>query len=74
MAQETVTKYKLGWDIDDGIGIVEIKTVAGVKPQMRLPAAGFTAIAAILQHEKPVYYDTDQKILYTGPEPIGDLE
>lgn len=74
MAKEEITKYKLAWDIDNGHGVVELKTTSGVMPQIKVPGAAFTSICAILQNEKPVYFDTTSKSIYTGAEPIGEIE
>ena len=73
MAHENITQYKLAWDLEKSIGYISIYTAqSGEKPPMTFTtASSFNAVALILQNEKPVYYETDKKIIYSGAEPVG---
>lgn len=65
MAHEKVTGYKIAWDLDDGKGIIDIRT-SNNSFQVEVSAEAFSAITSVLQHQESIYYDTDQNKIYVG--------
>lgn len=68
-----IIAYKLVWDVDNHVGIVEIG-LRGAQPIVLQPvvAAEFTAIAAIL-NESPIAWNPATRAIVTGTEAPGGL-
>lgn len=73
-----VTHYKLNWNLQDGLGTVELISSNGVVHEtlelIGLDYHNYFVIVDMLRNERPVYYDRLAEELYTDPEMVGGEE
>jgi len=76
MAKYNIIEYRAGWDLNDKIGKIQLKTdnnkwspiIRFQKPEV------FSVVLDLLRNEKPILYDTNSKIIRTSNELVGEGE
>lgn len=70
MTIRKVESYMLFCEMHTEIGYIKLIFSDG-DLNLKVSVNTFTAYVQMLQHDKPVYFDTDKKALQTGEEPVG---
>lgn len=67
MPKYLVTDYKIDWHVERDRGRIQFKFkgIRGAKPFLPSGAVEFLSAITMLQGPKPVYYDSDKKVLST---------
>ncbi len=68
-----ITSYKFFWNLDNNEGLMHLKPAEGSAEIIPIdsPQEG-SLLLDVLRNEKPVYYDSGNKMIMTGLEPVGE--
>ena len=70
-----VNEYFLNWQNDEGRYTVQLVLDTEVQAEIQLKSLEeLDAFGNILRNEKPVFYETNLRVISTGPEPVGENE
>jgi hypothetical protein len=75
MARETIERFMLCWDIDDNVGRIKFVTASGEKGPIRFEdAARFLVVADMLRSQGPVYYDAEDRCIFSGADSVAEID
>ncbi len=70
---EEIIQYAFFWRTEDNTGVVQLALANGTGATLE-PDSPQEALLLldVLRHEKPVYYQSQNQIIMTGLEPVGE--
>ncbi len=70
-----ITSYKFVWELDNNEGLMHLKPTGGASKIVPIDSPQEASLLLdVLRNEKPVFYDSDNNIILTGLEPVGEGE
>ena len=71
-----ITKYRIVWsDGNSPYGAIDVADNGGNRSRLRTSDPSLLSFwAETLRNERPMFYNTISKVLYSGTEPIGEEE
>ncbi len=70
--KKQVLHYAVSWDDDNNTGTIAIHLEGGKKKLLNIDSAAEMAAVGVVLSQRPLFYDTDQKILKSGWEPASE--
>jgi hypothetical protein len=76
MAIFNIVQYRVMWDYEDHFGKVQLRFPNGEwSPQITVTnPTEFQVLVDLLRNEQPVFFDSDNERIQTGPESVGEQE
>lgn len=72
---QVIEQYKITWRPEDDAGMVHLALANGAGASLPIDSAAEAAfLLDMLRNESPVFYDTENRLLATGMEPVGEGE